>query len=99
EVARASEHDIAIHRRTQRLLASALDLPESERAAYVRSAAGSDAALLGDVLSLLAAHERAGILDRPPLPLTGTTGGPAAGRVVGSYEILNEQGGGGMGVI
>ena len=99
DVARASEHDIAIHRRTQRLLASALDLPESERAAYVRSAAGSDAELLGDVLSLLDAHERAGILDRPPLPLTGSTGGPAAGRVVGSYEILDEQGGGGMGVI
>jgi serine/threonine protein kinase/tetratricopeptide (TPR) repeat protein len=90
-------------RQAQHVLAAALELPESERTAYVRRAAGSDAALRSDVVALLHAHERQGVIDTPALHWlqTGVSGPatPAEGRVVGHYEILQELEGGGMGVV
>ncbi|HSK18306.1 MAG TPA: tetratricopeptide repeat protein [Longimicrobiales bacterium] len=90
-------------REAQQILAGALDLSASERRAYVDRAAGSDAALRADVLELLDAHERSGVLDTPAphWRLAGEVGSarPGAGRIVGNYEILQELDGGGMGVV
>ena len=91
-------------RDAQHMLAEALALPVSERRAYVQRAARSDAALCADVLSLLDAHDRAGVLDTsaPHWQLDGAPRGTVsrgAGRVVGNYEILQELDGGGMGVV
>ena len=91
-------------RQAQHVLAAALDLPEAERDAYVRRAAGSDVALYADVAALLSAHDGPGVIDTPVMGWLQPTDAvgpvmPAEGRVVAHYEILQELEGGGMGVV
>jgi eukaryotic-like serine/threonine-protein kinase len=76
----------------------ALELPESERAAFVAARAGGDAWLRDEVLALLGAHERAGILERD-LGGAETSAAPEAGRRIGPYRVVRELGRGGMGVV
>ena len=91
-------------RRTQSVLEVALELPEGERQAYVLGAAGADSALHDEVMALLSAHGRASPLDRPATHLLDPAVGqypatPAPGTIVGHYEILQELGDGGMGIV
>lgn len=72
------------------LLERALGEPAPARADFVRAAAGDDAALCGEVLGLLAAHEgSSGFLEPPaeaPAPV-----------VLGPWRLLASIGSGGMG--
>jgi predicted Ser/Thr protein kinase len=82
------------------LFSRALAQPLDARAAFVRAAAGPDEALAVDVLSLLAAHERAGaFLQSPPPVPAPTTGRLAPGQMAGHYRIAGLLGEGGMGVV
>src|SRR3954465_7725619 len=76
----------------------------SERDAYVEDACAGNAALRVAVESLLKAHERAkGILEAPPVgfdaPRATVLMSEAIGSVVGRYKLLEQIGGGGMGIV
>lgn len=88
------------------LFVEALEQPLAERAAFVRSATQGDAALEAEVLSLIAAHDRAAtsrFLDRPAAALDPTLldepPSPLIGRSLGPYVIRSEVGRGGMGIV
>jgi Protein kinase domain len=85
------------------LFARALERPVDERETFVRRAAGGDATMAEEVLSLLDAHQRAGdFMARPPVaaaPGDGDHERPSAGQHVGHYRILGVLGEGGMGVV
>jgi tetratricopeptide (TPR) repeat protein/class 3 adenylate cyclase len=89
----------------QDVLNDALEIPSSERAGFVARALAGRPELRAEVHSLLAAHARAGMLDRsapdlpPPTLPSDSIGVPARGGVIGRYEILDRLGGGGMGVV
>ena len=89
--------------RTKEILEQALRLASQERQAYLDSACGADADLRREVESLIASHEEAGsqflgaagpeVLGlAPPRTLT-------SGTKLGSYEILELLGAGGMGEV
>jgi non-specific serine/threonine protein kinase/serine/threonine-protein kinase len=88
----------------KRVFHAALDRPPAERAAFVASACGADAALGQEVQSLLDWHERSGDLIEPP-PLPPETAFPnrgsssVVGRRLGPYKLLRELGHGGMGTV
>lgn len=91
--------------RIEEVLAGALKREPSDRDAYIDAACGGDTELRHEVTSLLLAHESSGAVDRlvaelAPLAsqLRGTTAS-LVGRVIGRYEILEQVGGGGMGVV
>jgi serine/threonine protein kinase/tetratricopeptide (TPR) repeat protein len=83
---------------------AAVELPEAERAAYLREACKDDAELLAEVESLLASHKES---DRLPaadafladLPIDEELAVASAGQQVGAYRIVREIGQGGMGVV
>jgi hypothetical protein len=91
--------------RVNELFHAALERPPGERARFVADAAADDADVHREVLSLLAAHDRAGekflgapavdlavaLIDLQPVHLEG--------RQVGPYLIKREVGRGGMGVV
>lgn len=92
--------------RVEALLDAALTLEPAERAAYLATACAGDDALRREVGSLLAAHDRPGVLDRladEVAPLAARLRAAAApslvGRTVGRYEIRAQVGGGGMGIV
>jgi serine/threonine protein kinase len=83
----------------------ALERDPAERAAYMAAEAGNDRELLGEVESLLSAHDSAGdSLERPvadlkaEFPVDESTV-PGVGRFVGPYRLLREVGWGGMGAV
>jgi serine/threonine-protein kinase len=84
------------------LLESALERPAGERESFVRQAAAGDAELVAEVLSLLAADQRApGFLDSGVFELVGgaldvAAEPPGSEQVVGDYRLLRELGRGGM---
>jgi hypothetical protein len=93
--------------RTADILDRALAQPAAGRAAYVDQACAGDAALRREVLTLLAAHDRAGdFLERPlhesliglPEAEPDETG-DAVPEQVGPYLVRGRLGAGGMGVV
>ncbi|MDQ3069118.1 MAG: serine/threonine protein kinase [Acidobacteriota bacterium] len=90
--------------RVAQLFERALDLPSGGRDAFFRAEAGSDAALLDELRSLLRGHERAeaaSFIDEPlaaaqPDLILNTL---QSGQRISAYEIIEEAGRGGMGVV
>jgi WD40 repeat protein/serine/threonine protein kinase len=88
------------------IFAAALGKPSSaERDAYLDHACGGDAALRAQVDALLFAHARgAGVLETSPLgdmssAAAAALAGVGVGLVIGPYKLLEQIGGGGMGVV
>jgi serine/threonine protein kinase/Tfp pilus assembly protein PilF len=74
------------------------------RSEYLRQACGSDAALLGQVETLLRAYEQqASFLESPPLagsaPTSDSPLSERLGMQIGPYKLLQQIGEGGMGVV
>ena len=89
--------------RTKEILEQALRLEPEKRRAYLDSSCGEDADLRGEVESLINSHEEAGsqflgaaapdILQlTPPRTLP-------SGTKIGKYEIVEQLGAGGMGIV
>jgi serine/threonine protein kinase/tetratricopeptide (TPR) repeat protein/TolB-like protein len=85
--------------RIERLVDTALDLPPSERAAWLRTACADDPALEREVLALLDAGERDDAFLAVPLAPARQAAGRDVPERIGSYRILGEIGRGGMGVV
>ncbi|HEV8201269.1 MAG TPA: serine/threonine-protein kinase [Candidatus Polarisedimenticolia bacterium] len=93
--------------RADAILRDALDLPAADRPAFVRAAAGGDAALAAEVLALLedAAGDPTGLA--PGSALAGAFGGALLRRFeparadarVGAFRVVREIGRGGMSVV
>jgi serine/threonine protein kinase/Tol biopolymer transport system component len=84
--------------RLEQLLEPALDLTPDARQRFLDAECGGDEVLRGELESLLAAHTQTGPLDLD-LPARSSLPGPATGTVVSHYEILDQLGSGGMGVV
>lgn len=87
------------------LFHAALERNGAEREAFLRNAAGGDAELLREVISLIDSHERAGgFLNEPAWGVAanlilGDQEVSLAGKQIGSYRVVEEIGRGGMGVV
>jgi serine/threonine-protein kinase len=91
-----------------RLFAAALDLPDTERPAFVAEACGDDRELRDEVLALLSAEAASdGLFERPDSAtaeaalreLAVSAPDEPAPERVGSYRILRQIGRGGMGTV
>jgi serine/threonine protein kinase len=83
---------------------AALELPTEQRAAYLDSVCGSDAALRQRLAALLGKHDRAGsFLEQPAVPPLATVDempiSERPGTVIGPYKLLEQIGEGGFGVV
>ncbi len=102
---RTADHTPERWQRIDALVGAALDRASDTRDAYLESECGDDAALLAEVRSLLAAHDRTGLMDElaaEVAPLTATlraSGAHMEGALVGRYRVMERIGGGGMGVV
>jgi eukaryotic-like serine/threonine-protein kinase len=87
--------------RVKAALGEALGLTEGARAAYVERLGAGDPALRAEVESLLRADEAAGsaFLESPAAAVLEPPSPAHAGRRLGSYELLEEIGAGGMGEV
>jgi serine/threonine protein kinase/tetratricopeptide (TPR) repeat protein len=91
--------------RIAEVLNAVLELPAAERSAFLDRSCAGRPELRREIDSLLAVHERPGLLDSPaaaliePLLSSAAPAGPARGRTVCHYEILDTLGSGGMGVV
>ncbi len=85
----------------ERVLATVMELPESERAARVYELCGERGELRAEVESLLAAHKNAGGFLDIETKLGSELPGSAslAGRQLGPYSLLDIIGAGGMGTV
>jgi hypothetical protein len=90
--------------RVEALFERAIERPAAERSSWL-AAACDDAAVRSRVEALLAAHERAGILERPltdvaeDVQVRAEGDEPAPSGRLGRYEIRRELGRGGMGIV
>ena len=91
--------------RVQEICHAALSRAPVDRAAFIRTACGSDAAMRQEIEELLA-HEQqaAGFLSEPiaavaARAIDGSSSAPLAGRRIGAYEVLSLLGAGGMGEV
>jgi serine/threonine-protein kinase len=85
-----------------RLLDLALALPEPERGPWLAALSGPDAELrphLAQVLASADANAGEAFLSAPRLPPGNPADGLQPGQRVGPYELVNELGRGGMGVV
>jgi tetratricopeptide (TPR) repeat protein len=87
--------------RIKSVFQDAMDRDATQRASYLDAECAADAALRGEVESLLAAHEAAGsfIEAAPALELVEAVEDPFLGKRIGPYRILAEIGRGGMGAV
>ena len=86
--------------RVKELFQQALDQPADQRRAWLTAAAGSDQELVREVHALLAAHEADGpFLREPPDVTAADVQILPAGTRLGFYEILDELGRGGGGIV
>src|SRR3954470_11260405 len=88
-------------RKVDAVFDAALDLPDDEQAAYIDNACSDDGELRAEVLQLLKAHHRAGILDMPIArftPLVFDEPRPNADRI-GPFRVVRSLGEGGMGQV
>ncbi|MFU8860806.1 MAG: tetratricopeptide repeat protein [Cyclonatronaceae bacterium] len=79
-------------------------VPASERRACLAEACGGDKVMYEEVLSLLAACDATGVLDKPIdhirlLAVSAVKTGQMAGQRIGNYRIVTELGHGGMGSV
>jgi adenylate cyclase len=83
----------------------ALGREPEKRASFLDSACEGDAALRAEVESLIGSHEEPdGFLDTSTLELEATSNGegsrePVIGQAIGSYNIMDRLGSGGMGAV
>ncbi len=87
--------------RIKTLFAAALEVPESERAGLLALESNGDAALIEEVVSLLASHEATGDFLESPAPEMSASVYAAlddhVGERIGAYRIVGTLGTGGMG--
>lgn len=88
------------YRRAADLVLAALDVPAADRAALLDRECAGDAALRGEVESLLLAHNRAGdFLESPPDAADLIAAPLTVGDRIGPYRITGLIGEGGMGIV
>src|SRR5262249_36517656 len=78
----------------ERVMAAGLCLPAGERAAYFRDAMGREPALADELRARIAILEDSGLVDSAP-----AKSGIELPRDLGDFELIEELGGGGMGVV
>jgi serine/threonine protein kinase len=82
------------------LFQRALELPQDERAEFLRQQCGDDESVRAEVASLVEAHAEAeGFLDSPVPRAPGDVPRLASGTRLGVFEILERLGAGGMGEV
>jgi hypothetical protein len=85
------------------LFEAALEVPPEDRAAYLDSVCGADAALRQRLERLLTKHDEANsFLEVPPAEFARTVNVPAieqAGTQIGPYKLLEQIGEGGFGIV
>src|SRR3569832_1208217 len=83
------------------LFSRLISLPPDERASFMQSACGDDAALRAELASLLSAFDTRGPLDGSPEFPADTTSGSSdlSGTQVGPYRLIRHLGDGGMGSV
>ena len=91
-------------KKIKEILTSALELDEKERVSYIKEVCEGDETVLAEVLSLLDAHEKSGVLDRPwdSVKLSAISQARVErmkGKVFGNYKVIDELGHGGMGSV
>jgi len=91
--------------RVNEIFHHAIEAPPAERAAIVGRESGGDTALAAEVMSLLAAHERAGeFIERPAMSADAIVALATGSEIpddwrIGPYRIRRVIGEGGMGVV
>lgn len=91
--------------RIKPIFAEAAEQPAAERAAFIRARCDGDELLIAEVVSLLGAHDQAGLFIEglPEVNITSAGDSQAPdmmiGRLVGAYELVREIGRGGMGSV
>ncbi len=82
--------------RVRQLFDDALELPESDRLAFLQAECSDDPEILAQAVRLLAAHSRTGSFLEP---LTSLAAQPAQLKHLGRYVISSELGRGAMGIV
>jgi predicted Ser/Thr protein kinase len=86
--------------RLKSVFQGALELPSDARPAWIAQQCGDDATLLREAEALLRTHETAGtFLEEPARVDPGDLETLLPGTIVGKYQVLEELGRGGMGVV